>query len=193
MSQEEILTEQQAEDFTAPEWLINKLQLAADYAAFISGDQAPVSEEFRARAREAMEEKDTLSILRSECARIGFVALSIGDYIIGIATARNLSLTSTLSWFEIADLRRPDHQSAAGFAHLGLEIGLGRLELITHIRIAMAGFNSLVIRPRAGASGRNNLQECVSILNEIEAKYDQSTREELRLIEAEIYAVYQLS
>ncbi len=197
MIQEDSLTLNEENDYDAPKWLIHKLQLAGDYAAFTSEDQPAISEEFQARSREAAEIAYTLNKLRSERERIGFVPMSIGDYVEGIAKVANLSLSPTLSWLGISDIRHPDPQSATGFARLGLELGLSLSEILTHIRVAVAGFAGsssiplLMARRRSGASGRDDLQECISVLEEIEAKYDQSTLKDLRMIETEIRAVYE--
>lgn len=198
MIYEDIPTQTEEDLFATPGWLIHKLQLAGDYTAFTSDRQPAVSEQFRARAREAAEIAYTLSKLRSERKKIGFVAMSIGAYVQGIAKVANLSLSPTLRWLGISNLCHPDPQSARGFARLGLELGLSLSELLTHIRVAIAGLVgdfpiTLLIarRRRAGAMGRTDLQACISVLEEIEAKYDQSTLQNLRLIEAEIRAVYQ--
>ena len=194
MTYEDIPTQNEEDVFTAPGWLIHKLQLAGEYTAFTDDNQPAVSDKFRGRAREIAE---TLNKLRVEREKIGFVPISIGDYIQGIAKVANLSLSSTLNWLGISDICRPDPQSAGGFARLGLETGLSFSEILTHIRVAFAGFAGsspiplLMARCRSGASGRNDLQECISVLEEIEAKYDQSILQDLRLIEAEIRAVYQ--
>ena len=196
MTYEDIPTQNEEDVFAAPAWLIHKLQLAGDYAAFTSDNQSTVSEQFRARARGAAEIAYTLNKLRAECKKIGFVPMSIGDYVQGIAKVANLSLSPTLRWLGISNLRHPDPQSAAGFARLGLEIGLSLSEVLAYVRIAIAGITGsspislLMARCRSGPLGQNDLQECISVLEEIEAKYDQSTREELRLIEDEIRAVY---
>ena len=196
MTYEDIPTQKEEEVFTAPRWMIHNLQLAGEYQAFTSDNQPAVSEQFRTRTREAAEIAYTLTKLRSECQKIGFVPLSIGDYVRRIANVVNLSLSTTLDWLGISNLDHPDPQSAKGFARLGLEIDLGLLEILTHIRIAIAGFAGsspnplLMARFRSGA-GRNDLQTCISVLEEVEAKYDQSILKDLRLIEAEIRAVYQ--
>jgi hypothetical protein len=193
MTQKDPLTQNEEEVFIAPDWLIRKLELAGAYAAFTSDHQPAVSEQFRARAFEIAE---TLNKLRAEREKIGFLPMSIGDYVQGIAKDKNLSLSSTLSWLGISDIRRPDRQSAGGFARLGLELGFSQIELLAHIRVAIAGSSGsssmplLMARYRFGALGRNDLQVCMSVLEEIEAKYDQSTLQDLRLIEAEIEAVY---
>jgi hypothetical protein len=197
MTQEDTLTHNEEDDFIAPDWLIHKLQLAGDYAAFTSDDQPDVSKRFWARAREEAEIASTLSKLRAECRKIGFLPMAIGDYVQGMAKVMNLSLSPALDRLGITDINRPDLQSARGFAHLGLELGLGLSEIMAHLRIAIAGFAGgssillLMARQRSGLPGRNDLQVCISVLEEIEAKYDQTTIKVLEMIENEIRAVYQ--
>jgi hypothetical protein len=193
MTQKDTLTKCEEEDFAAPEWLIQKLQLAGDYQAFTSDDQPALSEQFRARVREIMI-KETLDKLRAERERIGFWPVPIGAYIQGMAKAANLSLPLTLGWFGISDIHNPNPQSARGFARLGLKLGLSLFETLAHIRIAIAGsvgdfpFN---LSYRDGGLGQNDLQKCLFLLREIEAKYDQLILDDLRLIEDEVRAVYQ--
>ena len=66
MTQEDTLTHNEDDHFTAPVWLIDKLQLAGDYAAFTSDNQPTVSEHFRTRARESAEIAFTLNKLHAE-------------------------------------------------------------------------------------------------------------------------------
>ncbi len=197
MTYEDIPTQNEEDIFAAPAWLIHKLQLAGDYAAFTSDHQSAVSELFRARSREAAEIAYTLNKLHSEREKIGFLPMSIGDYVQGIAKVANLSLSPTLGWLGISNICRPDPQSAGAFARLGLELGLSLSEILAHIRVAIADIAGsspiplLMARCRSGTLGRNDLQTCISVLEEIEAKYDQSILQDLRLIETEIRAVYQ--
>ncbi|MCG3145297.1 MAG: hypothetical protein HONDAALG_02872 [Gammaproteobacteria bacterium] len=194
MTEKDLLTKNEDDAFIAPDWLVHKLEVAGDYAAFTSDNQPAISERFRARAHQIAE---TLDKLRAEREKIGFVPMSIGDYIHGIAKVVNLSLSSTLNWLGISDICRPDPQSAGGFARLGLELGLSLSEILTHIRVAVADFAGsspiplLMARRRCGVPGGNDLQVCVSVLDDIEAKYDRSIIQDLRLIEDEIRAVYQ--
>jgi hypothetical protein len=191
MTQKDTLATTEEDDFTAPEWLIQKLQLAGDYTAFTSDDQPAISEQFRARAREITE---TLDKLRAEREKTDFSPLPIGDYVNGMAKANNLSLSSTLNWLGISAIHHPDPQSARGFARLGFEIGLSLTETMTRIRIAIArsvGDFPFNFSHRAGVSRQNDLQVCLSILREVEAKYDQQTLKDLRFIEDEVRAVYQ--
>jgi hypothetical protein len=139
----------------------------------------------------------TLNKLRAECLKIGFLPMAIGVYVQEIAKVAHLSLSPTLSWLGISDICRPDIQSAGGFGRLGLELGLSLSEIMAQVRIAIAGLAGgssillLMARHRSGSSGRNDLQVCNFVLEEIEAKYDQNTLKKLSLIEAEIRAVYQ--
>lgn len=191
MNNNNLLTGHDDDASLAPAWLIQTLELAGEYAAFTSDRHAPVSEAFRARARAAV-----LNQLHSERERFGFVALPFGKYVEGLATALGLSLAPVLQWLKIPDIHQPAQHSARGFAHLGLEIGLGLTEILIHLRIAIAdiaGYSPgqmLMARYRGGASALTNLRKCVAILEEIEAEYDRSTLEELRLIETEIMDVY---
>ena len=69
MTQENTLTQHEEDVFPMPDWLIHRLQLAGEYAAFTNNKQPSVSERFRARARETAEIAFTLRKLRSERCR----------------------------------------------------------------------------------------------------------------------------
>src|SRR5262245_32392508 len=194
MTQKDTLAKNEEDDFAAPEWLIQKLQLAGDYQAFKSDDQPTLSEQYRARVREI---KETLDKLRAEREKIGFWPVPIGAYVQDMAKEANLSLSSTLIWLGISDIHRPDPQSARGFARLGIELGFSLSETLAQIRVAIArSFGGFPITPfsarfREGASGQNDLQACISNLRVVEATYDQPILHDLRLIESEVRAVYQ--
>jgi hypothetical protein len=196
MNHENLLTQHEEDASPVPAWLLDRLQLAGDYATFTSELQPAVSAGFRARAREEAEIAFTLHRLRAESEKIGFVALSIGDYIQGIAKVANLSLPPVLNWLGIPDLRQPRPDSARGFARLGLEIGFSLAQILTHVRIALAGAAGspmiplLMARRRAGTPNRNDLQECLAVLEEVETQYDPAMLTDLRRIEAEIRAAY---
>jgi hypothetical protein len=197
MPYEDIPTQNEEDAVAEPAWLIHKLQLAGEYTAFTSDNQSAVSDEFRSRAREEAEIAFTLNKLRAECMKIGFLPMSIGSYVQGIAKVTNLSLSATFGWLGISNIFYPDPQSAEGFARLGLELGLSLSEIMTQVRIAIAPLDGdfpitiLMARYRSGASERNDLQVCISVLEEIESKYDQQILNDLLLIEAGIRAVYQ--
>jgi hypothetical protein len=193
MSNNTSLTKHEQDASHTPAWLIQALELAGDYAAFMSDQHAPVSEAFRARARETLS---TFNRLQAERERVGFVARPFGQYVESLAIALGLSLTPVLQWLAIPNFRHPTPHTAGAFAKLGLEIGLGLTEILAHVRIAiadLAGFSPsqmLMARHRGGASALTNVRLCNAMLDEIETQYNPSTREQLRRIEQEITSVY---
>ncbi len=164
-------------------------------------DSAPpsfdVSPAFRVRCRDAALAPLALARLREERSRVGFVPLSMADYIEGIAKARGVSLTALLDSHGIAALGPPDAHSAPAFAGLARNLGMSFREALAHIRIGLAeAFEAppaaiLMARARS-APGRRlfPLDQCEAALEHIEASYTPAQSAELRRVESALRAAY---
>src|SRR4051812_38305197 len=73
-------------------WLTDLLRESSDYFAFQEDSSDRVSSDFRERCREAAAGALTLSQLRNERQRIGFVPLSLETYVQGLVKVTNVSL-----------------------------------------------------------------------------------------------------
>src|SRR4051812_31954834 len=108
-----------------PDWLLNLLRAAR---------HQDVPEGFRQRCRQSAGAALTLARLRRERERIGFVPLSLPDYVEGMARALGESLSEVLAWLGLRELRGED--AAAPLARLGHALGMSWRETLAHLRIA---------------------------------------------------------
>jgi len=138
-----------------------------------------------------------LESLRKEQQRIGFAPIAFATYVQGMAKAAGVSLSPVFAWFGIGDLSRPNQGTAKAFAALAREIGLSLREMIIQIRIGFAEqlggeFVPVSVRHRTSSTHRNQLEVCETVLKELESEYDMETLRQLRSIESEIHASYEV-
>lgn len=176
-----------------PAWLIAALRASREIAQDSSEQLERPSSSFRKKCREAAYVALAVAKLRKECARVGFAPVAFDDYIRGLAKTAGVSLSPVLKWLGIGDLARPDAGSAGAFARFGQELGLGRRQTLAHVRIGIAasmGYAPLAGACRSRGMRRGPLEQCDSILERLELKYDPEVLSELRRIESEIRSVY---
>lgn len=184
------------ESYEPPDWLIDLLRISRGSTFFDEQTEDSISPELRSRYRAAAHIALNITKLRKERARIGFVPLSMADYIHGLVKVASVSLSQLLSWLGIDDLSRPNAKSAKGFARLAQEIGISLKEVLIHIRISFAEqidsapMPLLVARQRSTGTIRSQLEECDAVLSQIEAEYDLESLKELRRTEFEVRAAY---
>jgi hypothetical protein len=75
-------------------------------------------------------------------------------------------------------------------------LGIELREALIHLRVGFAEqidgapMPLLMARHRSAGGGRSNLEECESVLGDVEATYDMNTLRELRRTEFEFRSVY---
>lgn len=183
--------------YVPPAWLREALRLASESKTFGDGGRAPTAGgNFSRRCREAAGVAFSIAELRKERQRIGFVPLSLADYIQGLVKVTRADLSSVLSWFGVADLLRPTEESALALARLTRSLGIGLREALIHIRISLAGRGDaapvplLVARHRAGDGAGEQIEDYEAVLSQIEAEYDLVRLRELRRTEARVRSAY---
>src|SRR3990172_1638002 len=130
----------QIETYQEPEWFTEALRATRDAAYFVNPVIEPeqISLSFRERCRKAAEVALILETLRRERRRVGFVPLSLANYIEGLAKVTNVSLTPVLLWLGITDLAGFDHGSVKALARLAKDIEISIRETLVHLRISFA-------------------------------------------------------
>jgi hypothetical protein len=199
MSKKKQTQDFQLEVYNPPAWLVEALQIARDLAIIRGFDEESerISEDFRHRCHEAAEVALTIARLRKERQRVGFMPLSLADYIQGLAKVAGISLSYVLKWLDISDLSQPKPDSARAFARLAQELGLSLREILIHVRISFAGgldfapIPVLIAHRRSVDTRRSQLEECESVLGQLESEYDAKFLSDLRHIESEIRAAYE--
>jgi hypothetical protein len=135
--------------------------------------------------------------LREERRRVGFVPLSLDEYIHGLVKLADVPIAPVLSLLGVEDLSGTESQSARAAARLARAIGMSVREALAHLRIGLAAqFGSapvslLVARHRSPGSGRPALEECEDVLRRIESEYDLEGLRTLRQLKAEVGATFE--
>lgn len=179
-----------------PAWLVNLLRAASESSLLDPPEQEAAQPELLDRYRLAADVALSLAHLRRERDRIGFVPLSIADYVNGLVKVTSVSLGPILSWLGVEDLVELGPRSARAFARLTGGLGINLREALIHLRIGLAEqidsapMLLLVARQRSSGNFRNQLEECEAVLSEIESEYELDCLRELRSAEFEIRAAY---
>jgi hypothetical protein len=186
----------QIETHEPPAWLVNFLRVAAESALLDAPEEVPAPPELLAGYRAAADVALSFARLRKERDSIGFVPLSIVDYVQGLIKVTNAPLTPILTWLGITDLAELGPRSARAFAKLTQGVGISLREALVHLRIGLAEqidsvpMPLVVARQRSSGAFRNQLEECEAALSEIESEYDLDCLRELSGAEFEIRAAY---
>jgi hypothetical protein len=182
-----------------PKWLGGALRLARDSELLdpVGAEPDRESPAFRRRCHEAAEIAFSVAKLRSERQRVGFVLLSFTDYVRGLAKVAGIHVDPVLAWFGIGDTPRQGPTAAKALARFARAIGIGLRETLAHTRIEFASqvgaapIPLLVARRRSTEPRRHPLEECESILKQVEADYDVDSMRDLRRIESELREEYE--
>jgi hypothetical protein len=184
-------------NFQAPSWLTDLLLESNDYLAFNTVETEPGDKDFQKRCREAAFLAMSLSSLRKEKDRIGFVPLSLAAYLQGLFRVADVALQPILAWIGIEKLSDLNSAQVARLARLARDIGIELREALIHLRIGFAEqldgtpMPLLVARQRSSAGAkRSSLEECETVLGEIELEYDLESLRVLRRTEFEFRSAY---
>ena len=179
-----------------PMWLTEAFEESRDYMHFNEYEPSAVDIHFRDRCREAAAFALSMGQLRTERHRIGFVPLSLNAYIQGLVKMTNVSLEPILKWLGVEELSQLGSAPVAGLARLARGVGIELREALIHLRIGFAEevdgapMSLLVARQRSTSGGRSTLEECESVLNEMESTYNLESLKELRRAEFEFRSRY---
>lgn len=199
MRKQDQKTKRSSDKTEAPHWLTAALHLTGDAAAFesLGFEAAESSESFRMSCRQAAAGALAILRLRRERQRIGFSPVSLPEYLQGLVKVAGVSLNQALTSIGVRDFdpRGPKYMSALG--RLAQAIGMSFRETLTHLRIDFAAqrqtasINLLVAHRAAGDPRRSQLEDCESVLLQIESEYDSKSLRELQSIEQMICEAYQ--
>ena len=191
------MIEQDFEDASAdfyepPEWLDDALRQTFGGGGIQFSEP---SEAFKQRCRTAASVALSVAKLRNERQRIGFVPISLAEYIQGLIKVTGVRIDAVLARFGIDDITRLSTDSVRNLARLAQELNISLREVLIHVRIGFlekvdsAPVPLLLARHRS-AGLRSQLDECEAVLGTAEAEYDGELLNELRRTEFEIRAAY---
>src|SRR5215510_14153379 len=111
------MREQDFEDMSAnvyepPKWLDDALREVFDDGHGTAIEFSQPSEAFRERCREAANVALSMARLRNERRRIGFVPISLAEYIQGLVKVTGVQIDAVLARFGIDDIRHLTSGSA---------------------------------------------------------------------------------
>lgn len=175
-------------DEPPPVWLQNALKANASDAEQSSNPA------FQSRCDIAVQTALTLSLLRAQRGRIGFVPLSLADYVQDMAMVMGRSLQPVLNWLGIADIETVDRETAPALGKLARELGFSLREALAIINISYAEkvgtpATALAVSYR-DSNGKSVISECEDVLQEIVTLYPADTMQELGAIEVSVRNAY---
>lgn len=176
----------QADEYRPPVWLTEAL------------DGAVVSTGFHRRCREAADAALTLAKLAAEREKIGFVPLSFADYLKGVGRVLGIHLEPVLAWARITDVSHVDSAAVRGFARLWRELGFSAGETLAQLKTSFAerveGVPLALLAAQRRTEGLHHsaLDECESIIGQLERQWKGETVSELREMEAQVRATFEV-
>lgn len=179
--------------YEAPKWLDDALRQT--FARTDAIEFSKPSEAFKARCRAAAAVTLSIAKLRNERRRIGFVPMSLAEYLQGLIKVTGVEIDAVLARFGIDDLASVTSESARNLARFAQELNISLRETLIHVRLGFlekidsAPVPLLLARHRSSGP-RSQLDECEAILGSAEAEYDGQLLNELRRTEFEIRAAY---
>jgi len=178
-----------------PDWLDDVLR-----ESFKDRHEAKVvfdepSQAFRQRCQAAADSAFSIVKLRNERRRIGFVPISLAEYVQGLVKVAGVQIEGVLARFGIDDITSGTSDSARKLARLAQELGISLREVLVHVRIGFVErIDSvpvpLLLAHHRSTGVRDQLGECEAVLGLAEAEYDGELLNELRRTEFEIRAAY---
>jgi hypothetical protein len=183
------------EMYEPPKWLDDVLR-----RSFAGSDRAVTefpapSEAFHQRSRDAANSALSIIRLRNERRRIGFVPITLAEYIQGLVKVAGVQIESVLARFGIENISRSNSDSARKLARLAQELGISLREVLIHARIGFVERTNalpvpLLLAHHRSIGVRDQLGECEAALGMAEAGYDGELLNELHRTEFEIRAAY---
>ena len=180
------------------EWLervLSDVGSSLDLEGFLA-ETSEVPEAFLERCRQAAECAAMLAKLRKERRRVGFVPVSLAEYVQDLAKMAGVPLPKVLARHGIADISSPGPRSGKAIARLARELGLGLREALVHVRIGFAERCGLAPVPllmasrRTAHTSRSLLDHCETVLEQLESACEPYVLNELHEIESELRAAY---
>jgi hypothetical protein len=199
MSEEKSEHERQAgEPYAPPAWLHEVLVRTGELSGIrtVKTEEREETEVFRRRCSEAADFAVGLLKLRKEVKRLGFVQLSLKEYVEGVAKVTGVDLLPVLSRFGVGQGSGQSRAFPEGWVRLARRLGIGARQCLVHCRIELAQVAGappiamLAAHRRSTHSAATPRVACENLLEEIESDYARDTADRLKEIEAGVHTVY---
>jgi hypothetical protein len=185
------------ESYEPPAWVDEALRLSLGRAPGTSTEarlERP-SEAFLRKCQEAADVAADMARLRRERLRVGFVPMSLAEYIQGLAKVAGVRLSPLFARFEVNAAALDSPASARSLARLSREIGIGLREALIHFRIGFVEKIdsvpiSLLMAHHRAPGAFDQFGECETVLRLAEAEYESGALEDLRRAEFEVRGAY---
>ena len=177
------------------EWLTELLRQSFQDQGDTETPLTKPSEDFHQRCEMAADAAFAITKLRNERRRIGFIPISLAEYLQGLMNITGAQIEAVLLRFGIDEVKNVTSESARKFARLAQELEISLREFLIHVRIGFVErIDStpvpLLLAHHRSAGIRDQLSECEVVLGIAEAEYDGELLNELRRTEFEIRAAY---
>ena len=164
------------DDADTPQWLIEAL-----HAVDTTG---PI----RTRMTKAGAGAYALAKMRAERAIVGFVPLSLGEYVEGLAALAGIRLEPLFSALGIGTLNPSNAATAERIGRLARYLGFRLDELIVSLRVGfaeqVAGAPLPMLAAHRGAPTATSPGECVHVLDQLQIGWPPELRSEMEIIRA---------
>jgi hypothetical protein len=189
------LTDTSFDSNGASAWLEDVLKESFAQRGESKVEFSPPSEAFRQRCQDAADVAVSVARLRNERRRIGFVPVSLAEYVQGLIKVTGAQAEAVLARFDLVDIDRLTSDSVRGLTRFAQRLGISLREILIHVRIGfLEKIDSvpvpLLLAHHRTAGPRDQLAECESVLALAEGKYEGELLNELRRAEFEIRTAY---
>jgi hypothetical protein len=137
-----------------------------------------------------------LERLSRERERVGFVPLSLEEYIFGLIKAADVPAVPLMSWLDAGEVPRGGGEATRAFARLAAAVGVSLRQTLAHVRLGflqqfdLATIPLLLARGRSGGGRANQLEECEALIAQLSSRCAMSELEKLKLFESAARRAY---
>jgi hypothetical protein len=155
-----------------------------------------VSSEAEQRWLDAAHRGFALARLRQECARYGYVAFPVWEYLASLARASHVTLDAVLAAFDLRSRPVVGRETAERIARVLRRIGCGREQALHMMRLSFAevhGFSPLpeLTTLSRGGAAIQDVDRCEQLLSGTEARYPDVLRSEIEAVGRAVVQAYE--
>jgi len=185
----------ETDEVEMPAWLEDALALRADQMAFERPPEGPTDLQKVARWRDAGKLALSIALLGRQRREAGFVPVSVGQYLRGLAARARVDLGPILRWAGLKDPDAVGAPQADALVRLGRALGMGVYELLLHVRVALAEQTqrasvAVLAAVQDDDGGPDMAEQCEAALREIEQGYEPARVQHLAALEQAVRAAY---
>lgn len=198
MAESSIVNHGEPEGFPSPAWIGSAMALFREAEGFAAPTAEPVPAAFAERLAESGKLALSISKLRRQREQVGFVPVTLAEYLRGLASVAAVDLRPVLAWTKAPGIEQFEEEpSPAGIARLGRLLGIGFRQMLLHLRIGVlervqgTPVTMLVASRAPEGYGRPLIDECETAIREVEQQYGPQELRRLQQMEKILQAAYE--